>query len=135
VNGWIVDKSVASRFDKASVVGQVSTLDGPLFLCEIGLLEQLFSSRSSKDYDKVDATLRENFTILTAPPNVLEQALALQRTLAHHRGLWHRRPIPDLMIAVTAAHHDVGVVHADSDFDMIAQVFDLRTFRVTVTEP
>ena len=49
-------------------------------------------------------------------------AQRLQHDLAHHRGLWHSWPIPDLLIAVTALHHNVGVVHAVSDFDLIAQV-------------
>ena len=45
------------------------------------------------------------------------------------------RPIPDLLIAVTDLHHDVGVVHADGDFELIAQVRPLRTWKLTITEP
>ena len=42
--------------------------------------------------------------------------------LAHHHGMWHRTPIPDLLIAETALHHGLGVAHVDSDFDRIAEV-------------
>jgi predicted nucleic acid-binding protein len=132
MNGWIVDKSVASRFDVPEVAEQLIDADGPLFLCEVGLLEQLYSTRSSKDYDRAANGLRRSFDVLDAPSDLLRRALDLQRDLAHHRGLWHRRPIPDLLIAVTAAHHGVGVVHADNDFDIIAQVMSLRTWKIAV---
>lgn len=38
------------------------------------------------------------------------------------RGLHRAVPIPDLVIAATAEHHDVAVLHYDSDFDVIADV-------------
>jgi hypothetical protein len=47
--------------------------------------------------------------------------------MAHDRGLWHRKPIPDLVIAVTALHHDVGVIHADNDSSLNAQMTGLVT--------
>ena len=68
--------------------------------------------------------------MLSAPEDLLASAQQLQRDLAHHRGLWHRRPIPDLLIAVIALHHDVGVVHADDDFELIAQIRPLRSWRI-----
>ena len=36
--------------------------------------------------------------------------------------MWHRTPIPDLLIAETALHHGLGVVHVDRDYDRIAEV-------------
>ena len=131
MKGWIVDKSVASRLNRPDVAAQIVDADGPLFLCEIGLLEQLYSTRSADDYDRVAATLRASFVILAPPSDLLSRALALQHDLAHHQGLWHRRPIPDLLIAITAAHHDVGVVHIDNDFDLIVQVLPIKTWKLT----
>jgi predicted nucleic acid-binding protein len=112
---------------------QLAAIEGTLFVCEVGLLEQLYSARSASDYDKIEREIRAAFDVLPAPPNVLESAQTLQRDLAHHRGLWHRRPIPDLLIAVTALHHGVGVVHADNDFSLIAQVTALATHKITVS--
>jgi predicted nucleic acid-binding protein len=132
LNGWILDKSVASRFGNIAVMQQLSEVKGTLFVCEIGLLEQLYSARSASDYDKMEGVLRAAFDILPAPPDALQKAQSLQRELAHHRGLWHRRPIPDLLIAVTALHHDVGVIHADNDFSLIAQVTGLATHKIDV---
>ena len=132
MKGWIVDKSVASRFAIPEVATQLLEADGPLFLCEVGLLEQLYSSKSARDYDRLATVLRGSFEVLSAPPDMLPAALALQRDLAHHRGLWHRRPIPDLLITLTALHHDVGIVHADNDFELIAQVRPVRSWKLIV---
>jgi predicted nucleic acid-binding protein len=133
VAGWIVDKSVATRLGDPAVASQLIEVDGPLYMCEVGLLEQLYSARSARDYDRLEGILRSSFDVLTSPLDVLMQAQQIQRDLAHHRGLWHRRPIPDLLIAVTAMHHDVGVIHADNDFDLIAKVRPLRSRKIEVT--
>lgn len=133
MTGWIVDKSVAVRLDDPTVAAQLLDADGPLHICEVGLLEQLYSAKNARDYDRIESILRSSFDVLASPPDVLGAAQHLQRDLAHHRGLWHRRPIPDLLIAVTALHHDVGVVHADNDFDLIAQVRPLRSWKLDVT--
>jgi predicted nucleic acid-binding protein len=44
--------------------------------------------------------------------------------------MWHRTPIADLLIAETALHHGLGVVHGDRDFDRIAEVRDLVVHRL-----
>jgi len=68
-------------------------------------------------YIKLKTELHAGFKVVTAPPDILDRALQLQRDLAHHHGMWHRTPIPDLLIAETAIHHQLGVVHVDGDFD------------------
>jgi predicted nucleic acid-binding protein len=133
LNGWIVDKSVATRLADPTVAEQLLDADGPLHLCEVGLLEQLYSAKNARDYDRLETILRTSFEVLVSPPDVLQAAQHLQRDLAHRRGPSHRRPIPDLLIAITALHHDVGVVHADSDFELIAQLRPLRSWRLHVT--
>jgi predicted nucleic acid-binding protein len=70
------------------------------------------------------------YTMVAAPPDILERALSLQRTLAHHHGMWHRTSIPDLLIAETAIHHGLGVVHVDRDFERIAEVRRLPVRRL-----
>jgi predicted nucleic acid-binding protein len=44
--------------------------------------------------------------------------------------MWHRTPIPDLLIAETALYHDLGVLHADRDFARIAEVRPLVARRL-----
>lgn len=131
VAGWILDKSAAARADSPRVALQLQELAGSLFVCPVGELEQLYSARSAQDYDALKADLRANFDIVAAPPDVLDRALRLQRDLAHHHGMWHRTPIPDLLIAETALHHGLGVVHVDADFERIAEVRPLTVRRLT----
>ena len=130
VNGWILDKSAAARAAHAAIAAQLAELAGSLFLCPVGELEQLYSARSARDYDALETELRGAFQILPAPPDVFERALDLQRDLAHHHGMWHRTPIPDLLIASTALHHGLGVVHVDRDFERIAEVRPLVVRRL-----
>lgn len=122
MRGWLLDKSAAARSEQEPVASELAELAGSLFLCPVGELEQLYSTRSARDYDALGAELRDTFEVVTAPPDLFERARQLQHDLAHHHGMWHRTPIPDLLIACTALHHGLGVVHVDRDFERIAEV-------------
>ena len=130
VAGWILDKSAAARSGDEPIAAQLEELAGSLYLCPVAQLEQLYSSRSAQNYDELAAELRASFQIVPAPADVFDSALRLQRDLAHHHGMWHRTPIPDLLIATTALHHGLGVVHVDADFDRIAEVRPLVVRRL-----
>lgn len=130
IAGWILDKSAAARASDHVVGAQLAELAGQLYLCPVGQLEQLYSARSAHHYDQLQAELHASFTLVAAPPDILDKALALQRDLAHHHGMWHRTPIPDLLIAQTALHHGLGVVHVDGDYARIAEVRPLTTRRL-----
>lgn len=131
LNGWILDKSAAVRAAAdEGIAGQLDEIDEPVYLCPVGQLEQLYSARSAREYDRLDDGLRAAFEVASAPPDLLDRALALQRDLAHHHGMWHRTPIPDLLIAETALHHGLGIVHVDGDYDRIAEVRPLRLRRL-----
>lgn len=129
VAGWIVDKSAGARAEDADVARALFDLR-PLFLCEMSLLERLDSARSAEGYDGDDLMLRRDFTLVDSPPDILTRALRLQHDLAHHQGMWHRTPIGDLVIAETALHHGMGVVHVDRDYERIAKVRPLEVRRV-----
>jgi predicted nucleic acid-binding protein len=130
VRGWLLDKSAAARSAQERIAQQLAELAGSLFLCPVGELEQLYSARSARDYDALANDLRASFEIVAAPSDVFGQALQLQHDLAHHHGMWHRTPIPDLLIACTALYHNLGVVHVDRDFERIAEVRPLVVRRL-----
>ena len=130
VAGWVLDKSAAVRAGDDGVGRQLSELAGSLFVCPVGELEQLYSARSAREYDALKADLRASFAIVSSPPDLLDRVLGLQQDLAHHHGMWHRTPIPDLLIAETALHNGLGVIHVDGDFDRIAEVRPLTTRRL-----
>ena len=96
----------------------------------MGELEQLYSARSAQDYDGMRSMTRQRLRLVAAPPDILDRALALQRDLAHYHGMWHRIPIPDLVIAETALHHGFGVLHVDGDYERIAEVRPLTARRL-----
>lgn len=130
MTGWLLDKSAAARADEPSTRRHLDDLAGLLYLCPVGELEQLYSTRSARDYDALKAAVHESFEVVAPPVDIFERALGLQRDLAHHHGMWHRTPIPDLLIAETALHHGMGVVHVDRDYERIAEVRPLTVRRV-----
>ena len=131
VKGWVLDKSAAVRASShPRVASELAHLSGSLFICPIGELEQLYSARSADDYDALKSELRTVFPVIEAPPDIFDRALRLQHDLAHHHGMWHRTPIPDLLIAETALHHGLGVAHVDAAFDRIAEVRPLIVRRL-----
>lgn len=133
--GWILDKSAAARLEDAAISSQLRELAGRLYVCPVGRLEQLYSARSAEDYDRLEAELEGAFPRAEAPPDLLDRALGLQRDLAHHHGMWHRTPLPDLLIAETALHHGLGVVHFDRHYDRIAEVRPLTARRLVRSPP
>ena len=130
VAGWVLDKSAAAGARETVVGRQLAELAGTLFVCPVGELEQLYSARSAVDYDELKADLHASFRTAAAPGDLLQRALRLQADLAHHHGMWHRTPIPALLIAETALHHGLGVVHVDGDYDRIAEVRPLVSRRI-----
>jgi predicted nucleic acid-binding protein len=126
----VLDKSAAVRARDPKVASQLEELTGELVICPVGELEQLYSARSATDYDLLRDELRASFRTVNAPDDIFQRALRLQRDLALHHGMWHRTAIPDLLIAETALHHGMGVVHVDRDYERIAEVRDLPIRRL-----
>jgi predicted nucleic acid-binding protein len=128
--GWLVAKSAEARGNDPVVRRQLTDFAGTLYICPVGELELLYSARSARDYDARRSLLYDNFQRAAPPPDIFELALRLQRDLAHHHGMWDRIAIPDLLIAETALHHDLGILHVDGDFDRIAEVRPLVVRRL-----
>jgi len=130
IAGWIADKSAAALSHDPLVRWVHNELAGLPFMCPIGELQQLYSARSGRDYGTLRDDLQAAFEIVPSPRDIFDRTLRLQHDLAHHHGMWHRTPIPDLLIAETALYHGMGVVHVDGDFDRIAEVRPLLVRRL-----
>jgi predicted nucleic acid-binding protein len=126
----VLDKSAAVRKHDPVIGPQLTEYAGMMYVCPVGELEYLYSARSARDYDAQRDDLHDSYEIVAAPPDIFERALRLQRDLAHHHGMWHRLPIPDLLIAETALFHELGVLHVDGDFQRIAEVRPLVARRL-----
>ncbi|WP_436791387.1 PIN domain-containing protein [Yinghuangia sp. YIM S10712] len=73
------------------------------------------------DYYEADAMLHETFPYYGVPDHAWQETARLQQRMADRS--WHQSAGPvDLLIAVTAAHHKLTVLHADRDFEAIARI-------------
>jgi predicted nucleic acid-binding protein len=94
---------------------------GHLALCTMSALEILYSARNADEYNRDHGRLSTMPWFDLAEPR---RAVELQYGLAQ-RG-WHRSSIPDVIIAATAAEHDLTVMHYDSDYERLAEVAGAR---------
>jgi predicted nucleic acid-binding protein len=123
---YLADKSALARVSSPTVGDRITELfaEDQIVTCGMVDLELLYSAQNGDAYDLLWKQ-QMRFRRVPITEDVLNQALALQRSLAGFGK--HRRPIPDLIIAAAALlSPDVTVLHYDSDFDVIAEVCELR---------
>lgn len=118
---YLADKSALARMTHAKVAERLAPLilGGHVATCAVIDLEILYSARSLDDYEQILAE-RGSLPALALTEEVGSRAVDVQHQLAR-RGQ-HRVPVPDLLIAATAAINGVAVIHYDADYDRIAQV-------------
>jgi len=96
---------------------------GSIATCLPFLLEAVYSARDACEHDQLLAEL------LSLPRYHLDDA-AEQRALDAQAQLarvgHHRLPPVDLLVAALADRHDIGVLHYDHDYDLIAEKTDLE---------
>ena len=104
----------------AELAGAVE--DGRIAACLPFLLEAGYSARSARDHDQLltDLNALPYYAIDEA---VERRALDAQAQLA--RIGHHRLPPVDLLVAALADRHQLGVLHYDRDYDLIADKTDL----------
>lgn len=77
--------------------------------------------RTNRDHEPFFTMLGQTFGWVPALDDPWPKIIAVQRdlvTIGHHRG-----PSPiDILIALTAEHHHLTLVHVDDDFAAIAKV-------------
>jgi predicted nucleic acid-binding protein len=64
--------------------------------------------------------------LLELDRTAVERALDAQAQLAANRRISHRAKPVDLLVAAVADRHGAGILHYDSDYDLIVQHTDLR---------
>lgn len=124
MTGWLVDKSALVRLADSPEAGVWANRieRGLVRIAVVTRLEVGYSARSGSDL----RTVSQRPPISAMPieyltPAIEDRAIEVQ-TLLSDRGL-HRAPsVPDLLVAATAECADLTVLHADKDFDLIADV-------------
>ena len=125
----LIDNSAFARLadprlpvDRAGqIAGQIERRE--IAVCLPFLLEAGYSARSAADH----RTLLDRLTRLPhleLTPAVEAAALRAQAELA--RAGHHRLPPVDLIVAALADQHDAGVLHYDSDYEILAARTSLR---------
>ena len=123
----LLDNSAWARLAKlpAERAGEIADAleAGRIATCLPFLLEAGYSARNAQDHG---ALLGELLALPRAAidADVERRALEAQQQLA--QAGHHRLPPVDLLVAAIADRHELGVLHYDHDYDLIAEKSDLR---------
>lgn len=124
MTAWLIDKSalvrLASSPDATEWASRISR--GLVRISTLTRLEVGFSARSAAELRRSRAEPPMSaMPVEYLTPAIEDRAVAVQQALAdvgQHRG----PSIPDLLIAATAEAARLTVLHADKDFDLIAEI-------------
>lgn len=132
---WLIDKSALARLAESSDPDLWSNRieRGLVHISNVTRLEIGYSAQSG---DVARREFRESplaaMPIEYLTPKIEDRALEVQMLLAD-RGQ-HRGPsIPDLIIAATAEHSGLTILHVDKDFDTITAITGQPTVRLSYT--
>ena len=96
---------------------------GQVVVCLPFLLEAGYSARAAEDHrDLMDELLALPWAAIDE--TVERRTVEAQRQLARTRH--HRLPPVDILLAALADRHQLGILHYDRDYDLIAARTDLR---------
>jgi predicted nucleic acid-binding protein len=134
---WLIDKSAYARLDR--------TPDGDLWasriargLVQISSLTRLEIGFSFRNFSEATREVSSP-PLLTMPITYLTPAIenrAVEVQMLLMQSGHHRAPsIPDLLIAATAEKLGMSVLHADKDFDLIADLTGQPAERLRIEGP
>ncbi|MGY4098644.1 PIN domain-containing protein [Nocardia sp. R16R-3T] len=120
---FLADTSALVRFYRGQTGPQWDqAVDAGLVgICEPIRQEYLRAVGGTPAYYEADGLLRETFPYYALRESAWDDSSDLQRRLAD-KG-WHQcAGAIDLLVAVTAVHQSLTVLHADNDFETIARI-------------
>ena len=121
-SAWVRLGDMALPAERAEEIADALE-SGSIAACLPFMLEAGYSARTSREHDELLAEL------LALPQYHLDEAAerrALDAQAQLARVGHHRLPPVDLLIAALADRHELGVLHYDHDYDLIAEKTDLR---------
>ncbi|MFF5208017.1 PIN domain nuclease [Streptosporangium sp. NPDC000396] len=100
-------------------------VSGLISICPVVELEMLRAAEGKVARERLDEVLSGTYGWVPMPDDAFHRARELQDTLAASSS--HQGPSAvDLLIAVTARHHGLKVLHYDRDFATIAKAADIE---------
>jgi predicted nucleic acid-binding protein len=126
VSRYLVDNSVLQRLPRSpavqAAVGAILDAEDELCSCAFTLDEFAYSARSAAEQAEGTHRLRTSFLYLSAAPDT-DQIVIDIRTALWRAGKGRAAGVIDVAIAAAAVHGDATILHYDSDFDHIADVY------------
>jgi predicted nucleic acid-binding protein len=120
---YLLDTSALVRLlsDRALRDAWYDAIDsGAIGSCYPQRAEFLYSARSGREYDEIAEMFADLYPDRALPKGAARWIGTTQRRMAQSGE--HRSASPvDLMIAATAAHHGLIVLHDDADFRTVAR--------------
>jgi predicted nucleic acid-binding protein len=120
-SAWVRLADAALPAERADEIA-AALESGLIAACLPFLLEAGYSARNAREHDRLLAELGA-LPHFHVDDVVEERALDAQAQLA--RAGHHRLPPVDLLVAAIADCHQLGVLHYDHDYDVIAEKTDL----------
>lgn len=125
----LIDNSAWARLDQQAVpqarLDEIASLldEGRIVTCLPFLLEAGYSARSARGHAELLDELQA-LPFVRIDERVERRALEAQHQLA--RAGHHRLPPVDLITAALADVHEMGILHYDNDYEIVAERTDLR---------
>ena len=125
---FLADTSAWARIDLPSISKEWNEAaeSRRILTCSVVRYELFYSARDLASFDALGARLA-HFRDLPVTASTHRAAHAAMRELAASGPLHHRVPLPDLLIAATAAEAGVAVVHCNAHFDRLATVLPFES--------
>lgn len=125
---FIADKSVWDRAGLQQIrpLWEQALRADQIVTCAISRLELLYSARGGDEFASWEADLAA-LRDIPITRSELAAAVGAMRDLVAHGERHHRVPLPDLILAATAASAGVGILHYDRHFDRLAEVLTFRS--------
>ncbi|WP_225808575.1 PIN domain-containing protein [Streptomyces spinosus] len=93
---------------------------GAIASCYVQRTEFLYSARNGREYDEIAEMFADLYPDVPVPKNAERWVSAVQHRMAQ-AGEHRSASAVDLVIAATAAHHGLAVLHDDADYRAIAR--------------
>jgi predicted nucleic acid-binding protein len=125
---FIADKSAWGRAQNEAVREEwaAAVLNDQIATCAVVKLELLHSARTSAEYEKIEETL-DALRDIPITTGVCSAALGGMREMAARSDGYHRKSLPDYLIAAAAQESALGVLHYDHHFDDLQEVFNFES--------
>jgi predicted nucleic acid-binding protein len=120
---YLADASVIRRMEHPAVAPVLAPMieDGEVAICPVTELAVLHSAGDLADYEATADRFRLSFLWVPVPDRGWDRATEVQHKLAR-QGRQSVASIATLLVAVTAEHHRLTLLHYDHDFDPIAEI-------------